>query len=99
MSQANKRRTSDSQEKSKAWWHYGHAWLVFGGPAVVVIASLITVYIAVSSRDSLVDENYYQSGININEKLKAETQTAEELNALEPAVTARNHAATGVHSE
>lgn len=99
MSQANKRRTNDSQEKSKAWWHYGHAWLVFGGPAIVVVASLITVYIAVSGRDNLVDEDYYQSGININEKLNAAPKTAEERNALEPAVTARNHAATGVHAE
>lgn len=98
MSQTNKRRASDN-EKSKPWWHYGHAWLVFGGPAVVVVASLVTVYIAVSTRDNLVDENYYQSGININDKLNAESQTAEERNALEPAVTARNHAATGVHTE
>ncbi len=98
MSQPNIRRKNDSQD-DKPWWHYGHAWLVFGGPAVVVIASLITVYIAVSSRDSLVDENYYQSGININDKLNTETKTAEERNALEPAVTARNHAATGVHPE
>lgn len=99
MNQTNNRRSNDHEKDDKPWWHYGHAWLVFGGPAVVVVASLITVYIAVSSRDSLVDENYYQSGININETLKAEAQTAEERNALEPAVTARNHAATGVHTE
>lgn len=84
---------------SKPWWHYGHAWLVFGGPAAVVIASLITVYIAVSTRDAIVDENYYQTGININDQLEAKQSSAskEELNALEPAVKARNHAATGVN--
>lgn len=98
MSQTNKRPNNQKQD-DKPWWHYGHAWLVFGGPAVVVVASLITVYIAVSGRDSLVDENYYQSGININDELKKEPKTSEERNALEPAVTARNHAATGVHTE
>jgi len=29
----------------QAWWHYGHMWLVVGGPLVVVIASFITLYI------------------------------------------------------
>ena len=84
----------------KAWWHYGYAWLAFGGPAAVVLASLITVYIAVSHRDPLVDENYYQKGLEINKTLvtnPTDTATAEQRNALEPAMLARNHAATGVN--
>lgn len=88
-----------SKPQSKPWWHYGHAWLVFGGPAAVVVASLITVYIAVVNRDPVIDENYYQSGININETLsKAEAKSSmDNRNALAPAVKARNHAATGVN--
>jgi len=91
-------KSSKSHEKSKAWWHYGHAWLVFGGPAAVVVASLITVYIAVSHRDPVVDDDYYQKGVNINSTLDSDGKplSAEEMNALAPAVKARNHAATGV---
>ena len=87
------------QEKA-AWWHHGYAWLAFGGPAAVVVASLITVYIAVSHRDPLIEEDYYRKGIEINKTLSTKTpdaQTAAERNALEPAMLARNHAATGVN--
>ncbi|MGZ8983762.1 MAG: FixH family protein [Methylotenera sp.] len=98
------KQTKDMQAKdmqttakqAKAWWNYGYAWLVFGGPATVVIASLITVYIAVSHRDPLVDEDYYRKGLEINKTL-LEAKTTEERNALEPAMLARNHAATGVN--
>lgn len=89
----------EDEQDSKPWWHYGHAWLVFGGPAAVVVASIITVYIAVSGRDTIVDENYYQKGININQELENNALSPEERNALEPAHKARNHAATGVHPE
>lgn len=85
--------------ESKAWWHYGHAWLVFGGPAAVVVACMITVYIAVSRQDPVVEQDYYRKGIEINQTLKEEAETAAEKNALEPAMRARNHAATGVNQE
>ncbi len=73
------------------WWKSGFAWLVFGGPAAVVVASLITVYIAVNGQDPVLshDEN--------DPKLNA--SSIEEKNSLEPALRARNHAATGVNKE
>ncbi|WP_036300251.1 FixH family protein [Methylotenera sp. L2L1] len=78
-----------SNEKAK-WWKSGYAWLVFGGPAIVVVASLTTVYIAVNGQDPLLtrDEN-----VGANTK----SLTTAEKNALEPAIRARNHAATGVN--
>lgn len=96
--QSDKLANNQTQETTKAWWHYGHAWLVFGGPAAVVVASLITVYIAVTERDPMIDDDYYKHGIEINSTLidKKETLSAEERNALQPALKARNHAATGV---
>ncbi len=96
---------STDDEKNTAWWHHGYAWLAFGGPAAVVVASLITVYIAMNNRDPVIDQDYYQKGININKTLAEQspqatdpaTLTTAEKNALEPAVRARNHAATGVN--
>ena len=74
------------------WWKFGHVWMVFAGPAIVVVASLITVYIAMTRIDPVIDENYYQNGIDINK-----TQEKAALDAsLAPAMKARNHAATGV---
>ena len=72
------------------WWKFGHVWMVFGGPAVVVVASFITLYFAVVGQDPVVDPNYYQAGININRTLAATPKN------LAPAMQARNHAATGV---
>jgi uncharacterized protein len=75
---------------SAPWWKFGHVWMVFGGPAVVVVASFITLYFALVGADPVVDENYYQAGININRTLASDPQ------GLAPAMKARNHAATGV---
>ena len=51
------------------WWRYPLVWLVISGPAVVVVAGIITAWIAVRSQDPVVDENYYQKGLNINKTL------------------------------
>ena len=76
------------------WWKFGHVWLVVSGPVVVVVASFITLYLAVTRPDPVVSEDYYQQGININQK-RAVGQGA----SLAPAMQARNHAATGIVPE
>ena len=73
------------------WWKFGHVWLVVSGPVVVVVASFITLYLAVTRPDPVVSEDYYQQDININQK-RVPGQDA----SLAPAMQARNHAATGV---
>jgi hypothetical protein len=65
--------------------------LVIAGPAVVVVASFITLYLAVSGMDQVVDEDYYRKGAEINK-----TRPDGNPSSLAPATQARNHAATGV---
>ncbi len=72
------------------WWKFGHVWLVVSGPLIVVVASFLTFYIAVRGMDPIVDENYYQAGLDINKFVAAKPES------LAPAMQARNHAATGV---
>ena len=79
-----------SQPVSQPWWKYGHVWLVIAGPAVVVVASFITLYLAVTRPDPLVTDDYYRKGVEINETLDGSDTN------LAPAVQARNHAQTGV---
>ena len=75
---------------SPPWWKYGHVWMVLSGPAVVVLASFFTFYLAYRGMDTLVDEEYYRKGVELN-------QTREVVPTnLAPALQARNHAATGV---
>ncbi len=79
-----------SATSSAPWWKYGHVWMVLSGPAVVVVASFFTFYLAYIGMDTLVDEDYYRKGVELNQ-----TQGAAPTN-LAPALQARNHAATGV---
>ena len=78
-------------EDKKPWWKFGYVWMVIGGPLSVVFASIITVYFALGTPETVI-ENYYVKGININ-------KTLDEESALAPAMKARNHAATGVKKE
>lgn len=71
------------------WWKFGYVWLVFAGPAVVVLASFVTLYLAVTRPDPVISEDYYRQGIEINKTLRNDA-------SLAPAMQARNHAATGV---
>ena len=74
------------------WWKFGLVWMVFAGPAIVVVAGFVTLYLAVTRPDPVVSQDYYRQGIEINKKLNQEVFPA----GLAPAVQGRNHAATGV---
>ncbi|MEQ1487081.1 MAG: FixH family protein [Methylotenera sp.] len=82
---------------TKPWWKYGYVWYIIAGPALVVVAGFITLYLAITRPDPVIDDDYYQNGININKTLEA--NTIAERNSLEPANLARNHAATGVNAQ
>lgn len=69
------------------WWKFGHVWLVIAGPCVVVVAGFITAFIAMSSPDPVLAEDYYRRGVEINKTLAKEK-------AMMPALQGRNHAAT-----
>ncbi len=72
------------EKQAQPWWKFGHVWLVFGGPAVVVVASFVTLYLAIRTPDPLTDEFRNQSS------------HAVKPGSMAPAMQARNHAATGV---
>lgn len=74
------------------WWKFGHVWLVIAGPAIVVVASFITLYLAITRPDPVVSEDYYRKGVEINKTLGDEVDKA----SMAPAIQARNHAQTGV---
>jgi hypothetical protein len=71
------------------WWKFGHVWLVVAGPAVVVIAGFITLWLAVRTPDPVVTTDNYRQSAGIDKTLEGSPA------ALAPAVQARNHAATG----
>jgi hypothetical protein len=82
--------TQNSSPKPAPWWKFGHMWMVVGGPAIVVLASFFTLYLAISRPDPVMDQNYYQKGLELNKSMGTNPSS------LAPAMQARNHAATGV---
>jgi uncharacterized protein len=82
-------QTSDAPNPTP-WWKFGHVWLVIAGPAVVVVASCITLYLAISRPDPVVDADYYRKGIELNRDRGGTSAS------MAPAIAGRNHAATGV---
>lgn len=73
---------NDAQtKKNPPWWRVGMVWLVLGGPAVVVLASFVTLRIALTHIDPVL-----QSQPTIDQRSGVTPHT--------PALQARNHAAT-----
>lgn len=74
---------------TKPWWQFGYVWFIIAGPLLVVIASFITLYLAITRPDAVIDD-YYRKGMEINKTLNAERDS------MAPALQARNNAATGI---
>ncbi|MFI5446882.1 FixH family protein [Polaromonas sp. UC242_47] len=70
------------------WWKFPLVWMVIAGPAAVVIAGFVTLWLAIRTPDPVVADDYYRQGININQALAARDKS------LAPALQGRNHAAT-----
>jgi hypothetical protein len=75
-----------SPPETAPWWRFPLLWMVIAGPAVVVVASFATLWVAMKMPDPVVAADYYRQGVEINRTL-AQKQ-------LMPALAGRNHAAT-----
>lgn len=79
----------DNGQVEQAWWKFGHVWLVVSGPAVVVVASFVTLYLAIRIPDPVIKDDFLHAvsvGANGGRMLPGSLAEAEK---------ARNHAATG----
>jgi len=54
MSQSQSQQVSE-QDKTRPWWRYPIVWMVVGGPAAVVVASLYTAGLAIKHVDPVLD--------------------------------------------
>jgi hypothetical protein len=78
-----------------AWWRVPQMWLVVGGPLAVVVASLITAWIAVHNADPVLDKAAFERDRQAAMALQGQAR-ADALIKLQPAHQARNHAASPV---
>jgi len=58
------------------WYRQSAPWLLMAGPAIVVVASFVTLWLALRSDDGLVSDDYYRRGLNINRTLAQSERAA-----------------------
>ena len=52
------------------WYRQRWPWLLIAGPAIVVVASLVTAWLAASTDDGVIADDYYKRGLLINQELE-----------------------------
>jgi len=57
---------------TKPWYRERWPWILMSGPAIVVVAGVITTWIAFATSDGLVADDYFKRGLGINAVLKRE---------------------------
>jgi hypothetical protein len=55
--------------RAQPWYREPWPWILMSGPALVVVAGLVTAWLAVRSDDGLVVDDYYKQGLAINQTL------------------------------
>ncbi|MDD2883423.1 MAG: FixH family protein [Dechloromonas sp.] len=61
---------------SPPWYKQRWPWILISGPAIVIVAGVITVWLAVVSNDGLVTDDYYKQGLAVNQRLQRDHEAA-----------------------
>jgi len=80
------------ETSNEPWWKHGFVWMIIAGPAIVVVAGFITLYLAVSRPNEIVDESAYHQGRQSDMSIEARRMESGQA----PALLGRNHATTGI---
>jgi hypothetical protein len=74
MNSSNK----NTRAAAQPWYRHPWPWLLMAGPAIVVVAGVVTAYMAFSTSDGLVADDYYKQGLTVNQTV-TRNQRADEL--------------------
>lgn len=58
------------QTDNRPWYKEPFVWMLIGVPLSSVIVGSFFIYLAASTKDTLVRDNYYKDGLAINQELK-----------------------------
>jgi len=58
----------------RPWYREPWPWLLMAAPAAAVLAGAVTLWLALSTSDGLVAEDYYKRGLAINRDLRREQE-------------------------
>lgn len=56
-------------QSGKPWYREPWPWLLMTGPFIVVVAGIITAWLAVTTNDGLVTEDYYKKGLQVTQTI------------------------------
>lgn len=54
----------------RPWFREPWPWILMAGPAAVVVAGAVTFWLALSTSDGLVADDYYKRGLAINQEIR-----------------------------
>ena len=60
----------------KPWYKQFWPWMIMGLPASVVVASIVTYFIALDGIDSVISKDYYKEGLAVNADLERDKKAA-----------------------
>lgn len=63
---------------SQPWYKEPWPWILMAGPVTVIVAGIITIWLAVISFDGMVEDDYYKQGLAVNQRIHRD-RMAEEL--------------------
>jgi uncharacterized protein len=80
----------------RPWFREPLVWMIIGGPLLVVVASIVTVVLALKHPDAVIQKPATPAVSEQMLKNLSPEERAAVLSSLEPAQKARNHAASPV---
>jgi hypothetical protein len=66
---SNRASSFPADRAAPPWYRHRWPWLLIAGPALAIVASLASAWLAVVSDDGVVAADYYKQGLLINRKL------------------------------
>ena len=63
---------------AKPWHREPWPWILMAAPAATIAASAVTIWLAVSTADGLVADDYYKRGLAINQEIRRDQAALEQ---------------------
>lgn len=60
----------------RPWYKEPWPWILMAGPGLVIVAGVITTWIAVVTSDGLVSDDYYKEGLAVNQRMQRDHQAS-----------------------
>jgi len=64
------------RSNNRPWYKERWPWFLMAGPAIVIVAGFITLWLALESNDGLVTDDYYKQGLAVNQRMHRDQKAA-----------------------